>query len=130
VMATPLISSAKVLASPPPHVRRVGKGADWTSPVMHGLAHLCPHVAPANPPNAPPCSRVGKIAHPILPAAILRPAILPTLRRFARIAPMTATLDAITLEVIRNALPAVATTERARNAIRSNLGNAKQGAKE
>jgi hypothetical protein len=43
---------------------------------------------------------------------------------------MTATLDAITLEVIRNALPAVATAERARNAIRSNLGNAKQGAKE
>jgi hypothetical protein len=43
---------------------------------------------------------------------------------------MTATLDAITLEVIRNALPAVATTEPARNAIRSNLGNAKQGAKE
>lgn len=73
---------------------------------------------------------------------------------------MTATLDPLTLEVIRNALPAVcadlqeelvstrsarddygvvlrddlsvdhAATERARNALRSTLGNAKQGATE
>jgi hypothetical protein len=63
---------------------------------------------------------------------------------------MTATLDPLTLEVIRNALSAVradlqeelasmrsarddlsvdhAATERARNALRSTLGNAKQGA--
>ena len=73
---------------------------------------------------------------------------------------MTATLDPLTLEVIRNALPAVradlqeelvstryarddygvvlrddlsvdhAATERARNALRSTLGNVKQGATE
>jgi hypothetical protein len=73
---------------------------------------------------------------------------------------MTATLDPVTLEVIRNALPAVradvqeelvsvqsarddygvvlrddlsvdhVATERARNALRSTLGNAKQGATE
>ena len=34
--------------------------------------------------------------------------ILPTLRCIVRTAPMTAKLDAVTLEVIRNALPAVA----------------------
>ena len=52
---------------------------------------------------------------------------------------MTAKLDAVTLEVIRNALPAAPTrcelsvdhvaTERARSAIRSGPGNATQGAK-
>ena len=43
---------------------------------------------------------------------------------------MTATIDAVSLEVIRNDLSVDhVATERARSAIRSDPGNAKQGAK-